>query len=164
MLSMKTAPLLTTSSPGETPLRIWTQPSRRSPIVTPRWTKWRLSVVTQAVSKPSGSRTTLSAGRAGEATAAAVRMTKLASMPGFSWPLGSAISERICKVWTVGSTFGEIFAIRPSKIWPGQAETLTLTDRSYIIFSGQVLMEGAPADIIADAEVRRVYLGERFSL
>src|SRR5262249_58190479 len=39
-------------------------------------------------------------------------------------------------------------------------ETLDLTDRSYIIYSGQVLMEGRQDDIVNDPEVRRLYLGE----
>ncbi len=43
-------------------------------------------------------------------------------------------------------------------------ETLDIVDRAYILHDGRVLMEGAPSDIIADDEVRRVYLGERFSL
>lgn len=43
-------------------------------------------------------------------------------------------------------------------------ETLDLIDRAYIIHSGQVLMEGTPSEIVRDADVRRVYLGERFSL
>ena len=43
-------------------------------------------------------------------------------------------------------------------------ETLELVDRAYILHDGQVLMEGAPAEIVADEGVRRVYLGERFSL
>jgi lipopolysaccharide export system ATP-binding protein len=43
-------------------------------------------------------------------------------------------------------------------------ETLDLVDRAYILHEGRVLMEGAPADIVSDADVRRVYLGERFSL
>ena len=41
-------------------------------------------------------------------------------------------------------------------------ETLDLTDRSYIIYSGQVLMEGRKDDIVNDPEVRRLYLGEDF--
>jgi len=41
-------------------------------------------------------------------------------------------------------------------------ETLALTDRSYIIYSGQVLMEGNRDDIVNDPEVRRLYLGEDF--
>ncbi|HEY6258474.1 MAG TPA: LPS export ABC transporter ATP-binding protein [Xanthobacteraceae bacterium] len=41
-------------------------------------------------------------------------------------------------------------------------ETLDLTDRSYIIYSGQVLMEGGKDQIVNDPEVRRLYLGEDF--
>ncbi|MGB0747439.1 MAG: LPS export ABC transporter ATP-binding protein [Magnetospiraceae bacterium] len=43
-------------------------------------------------------------------------------------------------------------------------ETLDIIDRAYIIHDGMVLMEGTPADIIGNADVRRVYLGNRFSL
>jgi lipopolysaccharide export system ATP-binding protein len=43
-------------------------------------------------------------------------------------------------------------------------ETLALTDRSYIIYSGEVLMEGRQDDIVNDPEVRRLYLGEEFRL
>ena len=43
-------------------------------------------------------------------------------------------------------------------------DTLQIVDRAYILHEGHVLMEGAPDEIVADAEVRRVYLGERFSL
>ena len=43
-------------------------------------------------------------------------------------------------------------------------ETLAIVDRAYILYDGQVLMEGAPADIVAHADVRRFYLGERFSM
>lgn len=43
-------------------------------------------------------------------------------------------------------------------------ETLEIVDRAYILHEGHVLMEGAPAEIVADVDVRRVYLGERFSL
>jgi lipopolysaccharide export system ATP-binding protein len=43
-------------------------------------------------------------------------------------------------------------------------ETLGLTDRSYIIYSGEVLMEGRKEDIVNDPEVRRLYLGENFAL
>jgi lipopolysaccharide export system ATP-binding protein len=41
-------------------------------------------------------------------------------------------------------------------------ETLDLTDRSYIIYSGEVLMEGGKDEIVNDPEVRRLYLGEDF--
>jgi lipopolysaccharide export system ATP-binding protein len=43
-------------------------------------------------------------------------------------------------------------------------ETLEVVDRAYIIHDGSVLMEGKPAEILAHEDVRRVYLGERFSL
>ena len=43
-------------------------------------------------------------------------------------------------------------------------ETLGLTDRAYIIYSGEVLMEGHGDDIVNDPEVRRLYLGEEFRL
>ena len=44
------------------------------------------------------------------------------------------------------------------------SETLGLTDRAYIIYSGEVLMEGRGEDIVNDPEVRRLYLGEEFRL
>ena len=43
-------------------------------------------------------------------------------------------------------------------------DALDIIDRAYIIHEGQVLKEGAPGDIVGDRDVRRVYLGERFSL
>ncbi len=43
-------------------------------------------------------------------------------------------------------------------------ETLDIIDRAYIIHDGSVLMEGSPSDIVNNHEVRRVYLGEKFSL
>ncbi len=43
-------------------------------------------------------------------------------------------------------------------------ETLDLVDRAYIIHDGVVLMEGTPEEIVANSDVRRVYLGEKFSL
>jgi lipopolysaccharide export system ATP-binding protein len=43
-------------------------------------------------------------------------------------------------------------------------ETLEIIDRAYIMHDGQVLMEGAPHEVVAHADVRRVYLGEKFSL
>ncbi|HLH12948.1 MAG TPA: LPS export ABC transporter ATP-binding protein [Methylovirgula sp.] len=43
-------------------------------------------------------------------------------------------------------------------------ETLDLIDRGYIIHDGQVLTEGTPDEIIADPQVRRLYLGESFKL
>jgi lipopolysaccharide export system ATP-binding protein len=43
-------------------------------------------------------------------------------------------------------------------------DALDIIDRAYIMHEGQVLKEGTPADIVGDRDVRRVYLGERFSL
>jgi lipopolysaccharide export system ATP-binding protein len=43
-------------------------------------------------------------------------------------------------------------------------ETLEIIDRAYIMHEGSVLMDGTPAEIVANVDVRRVYLGERFSL
>jgi lipopolysaccharide export system ATP-binding protein len=42
-------------------------------------------------------------------------------------------------------------------------EALAIVNRAYILHDGQVLMEGAPDEIVNDADVRRVYLGDRFS-
>jgi lipopolysaccharide export system ATP-binding protein len=42
-------------------------------------------------------------------------------------------------------------------------ETLSVTDRAYIIHNGEVFRSGAPQELESDAEVRRVYLGESFS-
>jgi lipopolysaccharide export system ATP-binding protein len=39
---------------------------------------------------------------------------------------------------------------------------LGIVDRAYIIHDGRVLMHGTPDEIVGNAEVRRVYLGERF--
>jgi len=43
-------------------------------------------------------------------------------------------------------------------------ETLEIIDRAYIIHDGQVLMSGTPEEIVANEDVRRVYLGDSFSL
>lgn len=43
-------------------------------------------------------------------------------------------------------------------------ETLDIVDRAYILHDGSVLMSGEPAEIVAHSDVRRVYLGERFTL
>jgi lipopolysaccharide export system ATP-binding protein len=43
-------------------------------------------------------------------------------------------------------------------------ETLGICDRAYIISEGRVLAEGRPAEIIHNAEVRKVYLGEHFRM
>jgi len=41
-------------------------------------------------------------------------------------------------------------------------ETLEIIDRASIIHAGEVLFEGSPDQILADPEVRRVYLGDSF--
>lgn len=43
-------------------------------------------------------------------------------------------------------------------------ETLEIIDRAYILHDGQVLMDGTPTEVVADANVRRVYLGEGFRI
>jgi lipopolysaccharide export system ATP-binding protein len=43
-------------------------------------------------------------------------------------------------------------------------ETLGLIDRAYIIHAGSVLTHGRPDEIIANPDVRRLYLGDQFSL
>jgi lipopolysaccharide export system ATP-binding protein len=43
-------------------------------------------------------------------------------------------------------------------------ETLNITDRAYIINNGRILRSGTPEELTSDVEVRKVYLGERFTL
>ncbi|MEG0009432.1 LPS export ABC transporter ATP-binding protein [Aeromonas lusitana] len=43
-------------------------------------------------------------------------------------------------------------------------ETLDVCEKAYIVSHGQMIAEGAPADILADEQVKRVYLGDQFSL
>lgn len=43
-------------------------------------------------------------------------------------------------------------------------ETLEIVDRAYVLHDGRVLMEGEPSEIVSHREVRRVFLGDRFSL
>lgn len=43
-------------------------------------------------------------------------------------------------------------------------ETLAITDRAYIVFQGEVLIEGTAKDLASDPEARRIYLGENFQL
>jgi lipopolysaccharide export system ATP-binding protein len=43
-------------------------------------------------------------------------------------------------------------------------ETLSVTDRAYIIDDGRIFRHGQPEQLAADPEVSRVYLGESFSL
>jgi len=43
-------------------------------------------------------------------------------------------------------------------------ETLKITDRAYIINNGEILRAGTPAELSADQQVRKIYLGEEFTL
>ncbi len=43
-------------------------------------------------------------------------------------------------------------------------ETLDIVDRGYIIYDGRVLFTGTPQELVADENVRRLYLGESFTL
>ena len=43
-------------------------------------------------------------------------------------------------------------------------ETLEIIDRAYILHEGRVLTSGVPEEVVGHDDVRRVYLGERFSL
>ena len=43
-------------------------------------------------------------------------------------------------------------------------DALDVIDRAYILHDGRVLKEGTPTEIVSDRDVRRVYLGEKFSL
>lgn len=43
-------------------------------------------------------------------------------------------------------------------------ETLSITDRAYLLFDGKVLMSGSPEDLAADEHVKEVYLGHNFIL
>ena len=43
-------------------------------------------------------------------------------------------------------------------------ETLSITDRAYLLFEGNILKAGTAEELAADAQVRRVYLGQNFVL
>jgi lipopolysaccharide export system ATP-binding protein len=43
-------------------------------------------------------------------------------------------------------------------------ETLSITDRAYLMFEGRLLKEGSAEDLAADPQVRKVYLGKHFEL
>jgi len=43
-------------------------------------------------------------------------------------------------------------------------ETLTITDRAYLLFEGRILMDGTAEQLAQDERVRKVYLGENFEL
>jgi lipopolysaccharide export system ATP-binding protein len=43
-------------------------------------------------------------------------------------------------------------------------ETLTITDRAYLLFEGKILKQGTAKELAADEQVRKVYLGKNFEL
>lgn len=43
-------------------------------------------------------------------------------------------------------------------------ETLRICDRAYLVFEGDIILEGTPEEIVSDSRARRVYLGEGFCL
>lgn len=43
-------------------------------------------------------------------------------------------------------------------------ETLSITDRAYLLFEGQILKSGTAEELAADEQVRKVYLGQNFQL
>lgn len=43
-------------------------------------------------------------------------------------------------------------------------ETLSITDRAYLLFEGQILKSGTADELVADEQVRKVYLGQNFEL
>lgn len=43
-------------------------------------------------------------------------------------------------------------------------ETLSITDRAYLMFEGEILKSGTAEELVEDEQVRKVYLGENFSL
>jgi lipopolysaccharide export system ATP-binding protein len=43
-------------------------------------------------------------------------------------------------------------------------ETLSITDRTYLLFEGKILKSGTAEELAADPQVRKVYLGEKFEL
>ena len=43
-------------------------------------------------------------------------------------------------------------------------ETLSITDRAYLMYDGEILMSGTAEELAADEQVRRLYLGQNFEL
>ena len=43
-------------------------------------------------------------------------------------------------------------------------ETLSITDRAYLLFEGKILKQGTAEELAEDEQVRRVYLGQNFVL
>ena len=74
-----------------------------------------------------------------------------------AWPFVESVSVPSDSQWSMVSLSG-------TPVVTPDADTLRIVDRAYILHEGQVLMEGTPDAIVSNADVRRVYLGERFSL
>jgi hypothetical protein len=43
-------------------------------------------------------------------------------------------------------------------------ETLSITDRAYLLFEGKILKQGSAEELASDEQVRKVYLGQNFEL
>jgi lipopolysaccharide export system ATP-binding protein len=43
-------------------------------------------------------------------------------------------------------------------------ETLSITDRAYLLYDGQILKAGTAEELASDEQVRKVYLGQNFEL
>jgi lipopolysaccharide export system ATP-binding protein len=43
-------------------------------------------------------------------------------------------------------------------------ETLSITDRSYILYEGEIILSGTSQELVEDERAREVYLGARFNL
>ena len=43
-------------------------------------------------------------------------------------------------------------------------ETLSITDRAYLLFEGKILKQGTAVELASDEQVRKVYLGQNFVL
>jgi lipopolysaccharide export system ATP-binding protein len=43
-------------------------------------------------------------------------------------------------------------------------ETLSITNHAYLLFDGSIFMHGSPEEIASNPEVRKMYLGEKFTL
>ena len=43
-------------------------------------------------------------------------------------------------------------------------ETLTITDRAYLLYEGKILKSGSARELTEDAETRRLYLGSKFRM
>jgi lipopolysaccharide export system ATP-binding protein len=70
---------------------------------------------------------------------------------------------------TVGDIQNIIYALKSKGIGilitdHSVREMLEITDRSYIIYNGKVLVSGTPGELVNDEMVKEIYLGEKFSL